>query len=223
MPCAFSSASSFSCAIGSARPRRRRRCGGGVLRLLLLLLLRTAGLLAATSGWPAGARPVRHGGGGTGDHRGAGNTSEESGHGRCPLFVGQCVGGVERRDERVLRDVSGGDELGAAARAAPATNGVAQRFSKIKMPADEPGSITEPASSRSLSSSRPDDAPSKIARSSCRRGRCRRARGAHGAVGVAGDEQQVEDADHAAVDEVDEDRRIPRPSSCCRGTRRSGS
>ena len=43
--------------------------------------------------------------------------------------------------------------------------GATHRFSKIKMPAEEPGWITDLASAMSLSSMSPEDAPSKIATS----------------------------------------------------------
>jgi hypothetical protein len=43
--------------------------------------------------------------------------------------------------------------------------GVAQRFSKIKMAADEPGAITGAASARSSWLTRPEETPSKTARS----------------------------------------------------------
>ena len=38
---------------------------------------------------------------------------------------------------------------------------------KIKIPAEDPGSITDAASERSLSASKPDDAPANTARSNC--------------------------------------------------------
>ena len=42
---------------------------------------------------------------------------------------------------------------------------MAQRFSNIRIPADEPGLMTEAASAKSLSSTSPDETPSNMAKS----------------------------------------------------------
>ena len=102
-------------------------------------------------------------------------------------------------------------------------NGVAQRFSKIRMPAEAPGSMTDAASTKSLSSSRPDTpledrqverpVPVEVAQLD----RLERA------VLVPVDEHEVEDADDPPVDQVHQDREPLAGHPVSRGTPRSGN
>ena len=100
-------------------------------------------------------------------------------------------------------------------RTATAT-GAAQRFSQTSTAADVPGSRAAAASSRSSSPSSPDDAPSNSANPSPPVQGPDLERD-HRAVLVLGHEGDVEDADDAAIDEIEQQRRdlavrlAPRP------------
>ena len=84
-----------------------------------------------------------------------------------------------------------------------AAKGAAQRFSKTSRAAEVPGSSALAASPMSSSSSSPEEAPSKAAKLDlvAEVGDLQRR---DGAVLGLGDEGEVEDADQAAVDEVDQ-------------------
>ena len=84
--------------------------------------------------------------------------------------------------------------------------GAAQRFSHTSTPATVPGSSAVAASSRSSWPSKPEDAPSNSARPvSCGRD-LSQVDGGHRSVLGLDEESEVEDPDHAAIDEVQEQR-----------------
>ena len=141
MPCVFSSASSFSCvtvsfcgAAGGAGAYAVARIAvartaAAVVVLLVLLLRPTVGLSAGDA--------VRHRGGRAGHDGGAGDAAKESGH----VWSSDPISDPSRRATRRACPVGCSRRRRVALRPprSACTKSVAHRFSKMRMPADEPG------------------------------------------------------------------------------------
>ena len=197
------------------RSRSGRRSGLGVLRwrlvVLRLLLLLLVGLCFALLGPSVGLSPrhtVGDRGRGARDHRRAGDTSHQSWH--VLVLSRRCVPAQPASVASSEAAMSASGMYPAATNSAPpwrspCTNVVAHRFSKIKMPADEPGwsafggvvevGLIEHPRRRAL-----EDREVELTVTV----EILQLDGFHGPIGATGDELEVEDADHPPVDEIDQ-------------------